>query len=299
LLLANWHWIFFINLPIAIVLILLAARNLPKSRKPDNCRFDFLGALSVSLMLAGFVYGINRIDTSNLLGSLVSVDVLPFLGAAILLLVLSIYIEKRACNPIVSPALFGRRQLNITHFLSFGAGFAEASLVFIPQLAIASFHVSHSLSSFMLIPAVVAMSIGSPLLGRMIDKFGAKPVIIAGTAIMAVGMFFLGIFTANIAVFYAGTFLVGAGLSGLLGAPIRYILIGEVDLAHRSSAQGVMTVFASAGQMICAAIIGSIISSIGSSTAAFGKAYFIIGIFSAALFLASFLIKNTATVNKS
>jgi MFS family permease len=298
LLLADWHWIFLINLPIAIILILLAARNLPTSRKSDNCQFDILGALSVSLMLAGFVYGINSIDTANLLKSMTNINVFLFLGAAILLLVLSILIERRACNPIVSPALFGRRQLNITHLLSFGAGFAEASLIFIPQLAIASFHVSHSLSSFMLIPAVVAMSIGSPFLGRMIDKIGAKPVIVLGTAVMASGMLLVGFFPADIVAFYVGTFLVGAGLSGLLGAPIRYILIGEVDLEHRSSAQGVMTVFASAGQLICAAVVGSIISSFGSSTAAFGKAYFFIGIFTLILFLVSFLLKNTSVASK-
>ncbi|NTV89410.1 MAG: MFS transporter [Clostridiales bacterium] len=295
LLMADWHWIFIINLPIAVVLVILAVKNLPSSKKKSPCRFDLTGAILISLMLACFVYGINSIDTTDFFKSLAGVKVYPFLGAAIVLLALSVLTEKRACNPIVAPALFKSRQLRITHLLSFGAGFAEASLVFIPLLTVAAYGASSSVSSFMLMPAVIAMSIGSPSYGRLIDKIGPKPVILFGTAVMAAGMLLLGFFTKYPAMFYVSTFLIGVGLSGLLGAPIRYILIDEVDEEHRSSAQGVMTVFASSGQMICAAVIGSLISSFGGSVSAFGIAYIIIGVFSMLLLIVSLALKKGST----
>jgi EmrB/QacA subfamily drug resistance transporter len=238
LLMAGWKWIFLVNIPIAALLVFLAARILPRSEKKETARFDWVGTLLVSLTLAGFVYGINRIDTTRFFSSLASLSVAPWLLASVALLIGVLFVEKRAANPLISPVLFGKRQLNLTHFLAFGAGFAEASLVFIPALAIAGFSVSSSTSSFLLLPLVFAMAISSPLFGRMLDKMGAKPVILFGTAALASGMILLGLYQSNWVIFYLATVLIGFGLAGLLGAPIRYILLGEVDAAHRSSAQG-------------------------------------------------------------
>ncbi len=294
LLMADWRWIFIVNLPIAILLIILASRYLPSAAKKSTGTFDWLGAVLTTLMLVGFVYGINSIDTTRFFQSIIGLNVLPFLGAAVILLILVVFVEKRVENPLISPALFGKKQLNITHLLSFGAGFSEASLVFIPLLTIAAFKVSSSTSSFMLMPAVIAMALGSPGFGRMLDKKGAKPVIVFGISVMTAGFFLLGIFTESLVMFYVTTFLIGFGLSGMLGAPIRYILLSEVAEEHRSAAQGVMSVFSSAGQMISAAVIGSLVSSFGSSANAYGLAYLAIGVFSTLLFVFSLLLRNTS-----
>jgi MFS family permease len=246
----------------------------------------------LSLMLGSFVFGVNQLDTANLVNSIASVNVLPFLIAAILLLVVLIAVEKRSVNPIITPVLFGTRQLKITHILAFGAGFCEVSLVYLPMLAVASFSVSHSASSFMLIPSVLALSVGAPTFGRMLDKIGSKKVINFGTATLTVGMLLLAVFVSNWPMFFVSTVIVGFGLSALLGAPIRYILLNETDEEHRSSAQGLMTIFTSTGQLISAAVIGAIIGSTTNQVAGFSSAYLIIGAFSMALILVSTRLKT-------
>jgi EmrB/QacA subfamily drug resistance transporter len=292
LLMISWQAIFLVNLPIAALLLYLAIKHLPSASPRKKVPFDWTGMIVLSLMLGSFVFGVNQLDTANLVNSIASVNVLPFLIAAILLLVVLIAVEKRSVNPIITPVLFGTRQLKITHILAFGAGFCEVSLVYLPMLAVASFSVSHSASSFMLIPSVLALSVGAPTFGRMLDKIGSKKVINFGTATLTVGMLLLAVFVSNWPMFFVSTVIVGFGLSALLGAPIRYILLNETDEEHRSSAQGLMTIFTSTGQLISAAVIGAIIGSTTNQVAGFSSAYLIIGAFSMALILVSTRLKT-------
>lgn len=253
-----------------------------------------MGTLMTSLMLGAFVFGVNNLDTGHLLTSLLTAQVYPFLLGALVLMLLLIVVEKRSKNPIISPALFKTKQLNVTHVLAFGAGFSEVSLVYLPMLAISAFGVSPSASSFMLIPSVMAMAIGAPTFGRMLDKQGSKRVIVIGTLTLTLGMLMLALFTHALVGFYITTVVIGFGLSALLGAPLRYILLNETDADHRSSAQGLMTIFGSAGQLISAAVIGAVISSGQNSVASFSQAYLFIGVFSILLVVLSFLLKNKA-----
>ena len=295
LLLAGWHWIFFINIPIAAVLLYLAAEHLPMDNpvRPENQRrFDWLGTLTLSLMLGCFVFGLSRLDTNNLLASFSDLSVWPYLLTASLLLTLIMAIEKRAESPVISPRLFATRQLNITHVLAFGAGCLESGMVFVPALTIAAFGVSSSNSSFLLLPAVGAVALGSPVFGRSLDARGPRLTLMTSTAILIVGLAGLVFFMRTFAVFFVATFFIGFGMSGLLGAPLRYILLNEVDESHRSSAQGVMTLFMSAGQLICAALLGAIIASSNGGIEGYGKAYTIMGAMCCGLFLLSTRLKG-------
>lgn len=287
LLMISWQAIFLVNLPVAALLLYLAIRHLPAASPRKKVPFDWTGMLVLSTMLGSFVFGVNHLDTLDLFRSLTSTAVLPYLLASIALLVFLVAIEKRSVNPIITPALFGTRQLRIAHVLAFGAGFCEVSLVYLPMLAVASFSISPSASSFMLLPSVLALSVGAPAFGRLLDKIGSKRVVNFGTACLTLGMFLLAAFIPNRPMFFVSTAVVGFGLSALLGAPIRYILLNETDERNRSSAQGLMTIFTSTGQLISAAVIGAVIGSFAEPVAGFGAAYAIIGVFSLALVFVS------------
>ncbi|PKM84443.1 MAG: MFS transporter [Firmicutes bacterium HGW-Firmicutes-11] len=291
LLMISWQAIFLVNLPIAVLLLYLAVKYIPSSSPRKKVPFDWAGMIVLSIMLGSFVFGVNQLDTTDLISSIVSTKVLPYLVASILLLFFLIAIEKRSVNPIITPILFGSRQLKISHTLAFGAGFCEVSLVYLPMLAVASFSISPSGSSFMLIPSVLALSVGAPTFGRLLDKIGSKKVINFGTACLTVGMLLLAAFVSNWTMFFISTVIVGFGLSALLGAPIRYILLNETNEQHRGSAQGLMTIFTSTGQLISAAVIGAIIGSATNPVAGFSTAYLIIGVFSLALVLVSTRLK--------
>jgi EmrB/QacA subfamily drug resistance transporter len=288
----GWRWLFLINLPIALVVIALSIKTLPSKRQEQSPKFDALGMVVLSLALAGLAFGLNQIDTTAFFSSLISVRVLPFLAAAIVFGFLLVKIEKKAASPIIKLDLFAKRQLRLSYILSAGAGIGEASLSFMTLLAVAALKVSVTQASYLLMPIVLAMAVGSPVAGRMLDKFGSKVVILMGTVTLTAGMFLLSQNPENMAVFIVSGALIGFGLSSLLGAPARYISINEVAPSERSVAQGVLTVFTSIGQLVGAALVGAVANSRGGGVQGYSSAFLMIAVLSALLILGATMLKN-------
>ncbi len=161
----DWHWLFIINIPIALVLILWSTRLLPNVRPGTRKRFDVLGLVVISLCLASLTFGITQLDFEHIapgavLESVSSPLVWPFIILAVVLIPVFWFIETNAEDPIVRVSLFRSRQVRIASSLAVGAGLGEATLVFVPALLILTFGVSTSAASFMLLPAVLAMMVG-------------------------------------------------------------------------------------------------------------------------------------------
>jgi len=293
LLLLSWHWIFAINLPIAVILIAAAWVTLPTTRPAERKPFDWLGMGTLAVLLAALAYGLNQIDTQNFVGSVLSLQVWPFLLLAVALMPVFWTLQHRAADPIVRPDLLAPRQLKLASALSFGAGLGEVSVLFMPALAVLAFGVSSSTASFMLMPLVLALFIGSPLAGRLLDRLGSRLVIIGGTALLALGTLLMGLWGSSQVGYYSGSVLVGFGLSALLGAPIRYIMLNEASAQDRAAAQSVATVFTSIGQLVGAAAVGAVADSIGGY-AGYSAAFLAIGVVSVALVFLALALKNRA-----
>lgn len=294
LLLAGWHWIFAINLPIALVIGVLAWRSLPTVERLALAAFDWAGMAILTLLLGALAFGLNQIDATNLGGSLSSWLVWPFLLLAIVLLPLFLRVEHRAADPTLRPGLIATRQLRLASGIAFGAGLGEVAVLFLPSLAVAAFAVSESRASFMLLPLVVALFIGSPVAGRLLDKIGSRAVIIGGTALLTAGMLLLWLLGVNLVAYYVAGVLVGLGLSSLLGAPIRYIMLNEVGIDDRAAAQAVATVFTSVGQLVGAASVGAVAASMGGGVSGYSAAYLTIGIVALLLTVLAFGLKSRA-----
>ena len=185
----TWQWLFIINLPIALVVILMGWRLLPTKGSVSRVRFDWSGLLVLSVILASLTYGINQIDTQHLFASLISVRVLPFLLLGLVLLFVFPIIERKAVDPVVNMNLFRSRQVRLSSLLSAGAGLGESGLSFLPALAVAALPgiINTHTSSYLILPVVLAMSIGSPLVGRLMDRFGSKVMVFSGTLLLAAG----------------------------------------------------------------------------------------------------------------
>jgi MFS family permease len=144
----------------------------------------------------------------------------------------------------------------------------------------------------MLLPVVLAMAVGSPLAGRMLDKVGSKIVVITGTAIATVGMALLGLWANNLIIYYVAAILMGLGLSALLGAPLRYIFLTEARETERAAAQGVVTLFTSVGQVTSAALVGAVAASLGGGVAGYQAAFLTIAVVSLGLSIISLGLKS-------
>lgn len=296
LLTMGWHWLFLINLPIAALVIWGSLRILPNHRPARTGPFDGPGMLVLAAALASLAIAINQIDTGDVFNSLVSLNVLPFFLAASLLAPILVRLERRAANPILRMDLFSNRQMALSYLLSLGAGIGESGLVFMPSLAVAAFSIKNSEASFMLVPLVLAMAVISPIIGRLLDRFGSKVVVFGGTFLLVAGMFFLGgLASHSRALFLLSGVLVGCGLSSLLGAPIRYIMLNESAPADRSVAQGIVTLSGSIGQLTGSALVGAVAASTGGSAAGYSNAYLVVGVVSIVLIFAASQLKNRAS----
>jgi len=118
---------------------------------------------------------------------------------------------------------------------------------------------------------------------------------------MSAGMLFLKLFSASMPMFILAGAFIGFGLSGLLGAPIRYLTLRETDDAERSSAQALVSLSGSLGQLIAAALTGAIVESTlaaagaGASgaarAAAYGNAFLLVAVLGLLLLVAAFGVK--------
>lgn len=292
LLLLSWHWIFAVNLPIALLIMWLAWRTLPSATQPVSAAFDWVGMLVLTILLGALAFGLNQIDAADLMGSITAWLVWPFLLAAAVLTPIFLRIERDAADPILRPGLLATRQLRLASAIAFGAGLGEVAVVFLPSLAVAAFGVTESRASFMLLPLVIALFIGSPVAGRLLDKVGSRVVIIGGTALLALGMLMLWLLGANLVTYYTAGVLVGLGLSALLGAPIRYIMLNEVGAADRAAAQAAATIFTSVGQLVGAASVGAVAASLGGGVSGYSAAYLTIGVVALVLTVLAFGLKS-------
>ena len=290
----GWQWLFLLNLPLASGVVVAGWRLLPRTRLLSAGRFDVAGMTALGVALATLTYGLNEFDPDNALASLGAPAVWISLALSVLAWIAVVLIERRAENPVFPVRLLASRQLAVAFAITAGAGLGEASTVFLPLLAVLSLGVSSATGSYLLLPLVAAMAVGSPLAGRLLDRFGSRVIIVGGLVIMSAGMLGLSRAGAILALFIVFSALIGLGLSALLGAPIRYITLNETVEADRSAAQGMVTTFTAIGQILAAALIGSVAASFGTSTQGYDLAFLGIGMVGLVLVVVSLLLKSRA-----
>jgi len=257
----EWHILFIINIPISLVLIYYSMRILPSVPNKNVSVIDWGGIVTLGIALAGFTIGLNNIDTSQGVSGFTHLKVILPLSAAVLSSVLLLTVERRAKDPVIRLGFFRNRQISIAGTLALVTGTVQASFVFIPTFVVQEFSVSPSTASFMLTPFVLATAAGSPVFGRMIDRYGVKKIIIAGLVMLAGGFYLLSVTGTAKGIYYLSGVLVGLGLSVLAGSSLRYIVLNNTSSEDRAVSQGMLTIFTSIGQITGTAVIGMLMAS--------------------------------------
>lgn len=276
----GWRWLFWINVPLAALIGIGALAFLPGRVPGRKANFDLAGMAILAPMLAAFAFGINHAEASNFLGSLISWRSGFLVLFAFALAWPLVVVERRAIMPVVPLKLLSSRRLVVASLVAVAGGIAEASLVYVPQLAVAALGVSPASASFLMLPLVGAMTVGAPLSGRLLDKAGPSLVIGSGGAIMAVGMLGLGLSGSSMFLFIAGQVLVGIGLSAMLGAPIRFVFLEDSRPEDRSAAQALVNLESSTGMLFGGAIIGAVAFSAGGGASGIHSAYLVLAVLS-------------------
>jgi len=288
----SWRWLFVVNLPLVVVLIGMAINLLDVARPGKLTAFDARGALLLAIGLGALAVGASSLETSSStwLASWSS-PLLAFPSAA-LALFLFWRVERRAQAPIMQPRLLQSRQMRIVGVLALATGLVEASMVFLPTLAVRALDVSASRASFMLLPLIVALIAGSIIAGRVLDKVGSRPVIQVGIASTTMGLVMFALFPLGTLTFYVSGLTVGFGLSSLLGAPLRYVALQEGGTTERGASQGILTVCLSSGQLFGTSMTSGIAASAAVAVEGYRDAMLVIAIACGAAWMTSFWLRN-------
>jgi MFS family permease len=127
-----------------------------------------------------------------------------------------------------------------------------------------------------------------------LDRLGSRVIVLVGSGLLAAGMITLGFLAHELVLFYVGAGLVGVALGILLGAPLRYIMLGEAPADARAAAQGALALFTSTGQLVGGALVGAIAASRGGGVVGYENAYLLVGGLVLLLTLLGFGLKSRA-----
>lgn len=267
---AGWRWIFAINIPFALIVMAMAWKVLPTKGRTARKPFDFAGLATFSGGLVLVAAGLSALAPDRPYLGLNAPHLWIPLVVGTVLLLLTPRIEKSAPDPLVPPFMLEKGPIRNVLLLGLGAGLGEVAVMLLPDLAVQSLGVTPAKGSFLLVPLVMGLTIAAPFAGRLLDRIGARPILLLGVLLQAVSMgAFLFLPTTRTLYFVAGP-LLGAGLASLLAGPLRWLLLRHVASDQRTGAQSLLSLSHSVGQIGTAALLGALATGFGKHGTAEG-----------------------------
>ncbi|WP_104204636.1 MFS transporter [Billgrantia saliphila] len=254
--LANWPWIFAVNVPVGLLAIGLAWRSLPFEPWQKG-GFDWPGALLSASMMGGFVLTVERLGHS---GHYVLVCGL----AALSLLSLAVFVwrQGRTPSPLVPLGLFAEPRFATASLVTVLAFTAQgAAFVALPFLYQSVMGVSPLQAALLFTPWPLALLISGPMAGRLADKRDPALLAAGGLALFLGGMAGLGWMSADGTAIYMliPSLICGLGY-GFFQAPNNREIIGSAPLVLSASASGVLATLRTFGQCLGSALVALVMA---------------------------------------
>lgn len=249
----SWRWVFFVNVPLGIAIVLLAPRFIQESERHPG-RFDLGGAITSTFGVASLVYGFIRAAAEGWSDGLALVA----FAAAAILLGLFLALELRAAQPIVPLRLFADRNR--------AAGYLNNMLLpaslfgmffFLTQFVQEVLDFTPVKTGFSFLPLTLLILLSSHAFTRLLPRFGPKPIMVTGAALIATGMIWLTQLSAGSS--YLGgllgpMLLIGIG-GGLSFTPLSLAVLSGVEPAETGAASGLLQTVQQVGGSLGIAIL--------------------------------------------
>lgn len=267
----SWRWCFYVNVPIAVVMIAMAAAFVPRVRSAARPVIDYMGlvlvAIGTSLLILALEWGGDDYawDSATILGM--------FAGAAVAL-ALFVAVERRAAEPILPMWLFANPVFTVCSVLSFIVGFAMlGAMTFLPTYLQYVDGVSATVSGYRTLPMVAGMLFTSILSGSVVSRTGRYKLFpIAGTAVMAVGLYLMSTMGPGTSVWLESLYMLVLGLGlGLAMQVLTIAVQNTVPYAQLGAATSGVTFFRTVGSTFGTAIFGTLFTN--HSTPLLASAY--------------------------
>jgi EmrB/QacA subfamily drug resistance transporter len=262
--LSSWHWIFWINVPIGIALVPLAAARLTESHGPER-RFDMRGLLLASTGLFGIVYGLVR---SQSLGWS-SAEVVIALAAGAALVIAFVVQELRTEEPMLPMSFFAKRSFAVTNVVSLAMYFGMfGSIFFLSQFLQNVLGNSPLQAGLKLLVWTGATMVVSPLAGFFSERYGSRLFMVVGLSLQALALAWLAS-EASIDQSYTsmiGPFILGGSGMALVFAPSANAVLSSVRTSQTGQASGATNAIRELGGVLGIAVLATVFTSSGSYT---------------------------------
>jgi EmrB/QacA subfamily drug resistance transporter len=262
---ASWHWVFFVNIPIGIISLIVIWRLLPTVRRPDADRnIDFLGggvfAVAISFLLVGLTNK-SGLSSGGIPNDWTDFTVGGFLLIALVLSAIFLVIESRAKEPIVPLNLWRDRtyasSIVSTFLISFGF---FGAIIFLPRWFQVVRGESATLSGYLLFPLLIGLIGSSIVSGIIVSRTGRyKLLVLTGIGLMAIGLVLMRQLTATTeyTTMFLWMFVTGLGIGPTLSV-FTIIVQNAVPFSMLGVATSNLTFFRQIGGTVGLAIAGTV-----------------------------------------
>ncbi|MCU4184980.1 MFS transporter [Acidiferrimicrobium sp. IK] len=263
---ASWRWVFYVNIPIGIVALVVVNRVLQLDHNPRRARIDWTGAVLLVAGVGLFLVGVQ--DAGQTASFTTASMVYGVVG--LLLTVAFVFWERRAAEPILPLRLFSNKVFSVANLMGFITGAVMfGAIIFLPQYMQTVRHVSPTLSGLRLLPLLGGLLITSIGSGQLISRTGKyKAYVVVGTAITTIGFVLLTRISVdtNFWVVSGMIFVVGAGL-GLFMQTLVLAVQNSVKPQDMGVGTSAVTFFRTLGGAIGSAVLGAVLIAQEKSSA--------------------------------
>jgi EmrB/QacA subfamily drug resistance transporter len=257
----SWRWVFYVNVPIAVIVIAMAAWTIPQVRSGSKPRIDYLGCLFVGLGATGLTLATSWGGTQYAWGS---GTIIGLFAASVVALAIFVFVELRAAEPILPMRLFRSRVFSVCSVLSFIVGFAMiGSITFLPTFLQYVNGVSATTSGLRMLPMVLGLLVTALASGTVVSRTGRYRLFpIAGAAVTTAGLYLLSRMDQHTGFWLESLYLLvlGAGI-GLIMQILTLVVQNTVDYSDLGTATSGVTFFRTLGGSFGASIMGSIFAN--------------------------------------